>query len=118
MGHPALKKFIIQGLTTSTTLGDLAGCTFSIMTAFGLITGKLAKNDDQSKLLVTKMCETLCSFYKKDYRTADNGLGVNDGYICLEDVEVLRDANTKLTFGELTVFYDQIIAITINAART
>lgn len=79
----------------------------SLLTPAGLITGYLVADKDSEEYLL-KMGKAL----KELLEDSDKPLQGNDGYILMKDVTVFTSSK-ELRFNMLTVFIDQIIAVTI-----
>jgi len=108
MDNPTLKKHIATMLSISATLPELDKNNIILMTAAGIISGKLpSKTDDDPKHFFQKLVLQMKDEHAKTYQVSGN-----DGYIPLIDVTVSHGGRVE-KFDCLIVFIDQIIGITI-----
>lgn len=88
-----------------------------LVTPLGLIFGKPINFEneddiDKNKVVFAAILDELNSQFLEDLKKDNRELDPNDGYILLQDVTI-RNGNTTSNIPLLTVFYDQIIGITI-----
>lgn len=110
-----LKKYLSIALAKSVDIDELAKNRLVILTAAGTIIGKLASdNDDKDQKLVTELVGNIASNYAKEFNVdISKDLQDNDGYMTLVDARLLSSNGLVRDFKTLTVFFDQIIGITI-----
>jgi len=117
MGIPSLKKRIITNFSVATTMEELIKNEIILITALGIISGKLAdvKNTDDEKELPEKILPRMANVFYERYIEENNlesPLDGNDGYLALINVTI-TNGDVVHRLNELVVFYDQIIGITI-----
>lgn len=122
MGNPSFKKELIKKISTLTLLDEFNNSKVIIVSAFGVITGKLCipPSDDEIKgkqigndIILTKLTKKFVDDYKKEFDIPNEvSLKDNDGSISLAEVSIKTSGNT-INMPHLNVFVDQIIGITI-----
>lgn len=114
-----LKKDLIAKYAMLPRTDDLKNNKLVIVTAAGIIQGNLVSNETESSIEIMK---AITNKFIDDYREESNIpkgalLDGNDGCLLLEDV-MLTCGSTVFPFQFLTVFFDQIIAVTIGGNPT
>lgn len=111
---PTIKKKIIMDISHVLSSEEYRGAEIQLITANGIIKGRPLNADinmRNKKLL--KHLETILRGYQADYGYSINELYPgNDGYITLEDVQIIPPYGTIVQYDTLIVFMDQIIAMT------
>ena len=98
---------------------SLISAELQLITANGIIKGRPLNADInmRNKKLLGQL-ETILRGYQNDYGFSINDLFPgNDGYITLEDVQVIPPYGTIVQYDTLIVFIDQIIAMTYELDR-
>ena len=119
MGIPSIKKHIISNLAAAT---NIPSCDFDkneivLVTAYGLITGKLSKliqdgeNFDAQKHFLPELINQMSENYIEKV-AAGRSLDGDDGYLILSNA-VVSNGSFQYQFGNLVVFFDQIIGVSI-----
>ena len=102
-----MKKSVVQSFSAIPRIEGMESSDVIFVTAMGLICGKPVAPEDREKpndagmIALNVACETFGE-------TTPIG---NDGFIALKDVTIISQNGTKFSFNTLTVFYDQIIAV-------
>lgn len=127
MNIASLKKSVILGMANATTVDMLNGNSVILMTAAGMISGTLVEKSDLESFdqtdkdsLTAFTVATLAQKSKEAFdKQSDSELNVtgNDGYIVLKDVHVTNLSGQTMFLGALTVFFDQIIGITLGSVQ-
>lgn len=107
-----LKKEIIKAFAGATDIDALRGNNIVLITATGMITGRLCDPDtpleDMSgAAILNALVEQVTDAYGPE------NIEGNDGYIQLTDVVIRASGNTTYNVGNLIVFYDQIIGVSL-----
>ena len=114
MSVPSLKKHLIQSFTSMTmpNMSENNGNNVILVTAAGIIEGKLSTDSHSAK---NESSEYFAGFvkesvkvYNEDY--ASPPIMGDDGCIVLVDAKLTALDGLCCTFGNLAVFFDQIIA--------
>lgn len=118
MSNSSLKKDIIYGLANSTEIDQLKENYVVLLTASGIIKGKISKlgypEDASPKNLLNTLVHSISEEYREHYSIPeDTLLPGNDGGIALEDVTILLNSGSNYVLPHLVVFFDQIIGVTI-----
>lgn len=116
---PAIKKKIILDISRVLGSEEYRGAELQLVTANGIIKGRPLNADInmRNKKLLGQL-ETILRGYQNDYGFSINDLFPgNDGYITLEDVQVIPPYGTIVQYDTLIVFIDQIIAMTYELDR-
>ena len=133
MDKPTLKKTMIQGYCFALTTKEFLNNYLILVTAWGTIMGKPVLDDEleNSEVLnivdekltnqgmlkfISTMQTEIGNNYREDYKVTFP-LPENDGYMFLKDVTI-KNLNATYNFPFLTVFYDQIIAVTFGNLNT
>ena len=121
MNIPSIKKHIVSGLSFGVSKEEMKGNALYILASAGVIMGTLIDEIDytdkiDSTNFLPHATRALVDSYRKEYSLEDVKFGGNDGYLILKDVTVVQGAN-KFNFGNLIVFFDQIIAVTLGSAN-
>lgn len=113
---PSVKKHIIASLLNSCTLESLKSNQLVLVTGAGLITGYPVFKDDieteSSKNIICNLCDHFFEQYKTDF-SIESPLKDNEGYFILRDATLRTTSNNILTIGEIVLFFDEIIAVSI-----
>lgn len=123
MNIASLKKSVILGMANATTVDMFKENSVILLTAAGMISGKLIEKSDlesfdqtDKSALSTFTVSTITQKSKEEFdKQSDSELNVtgNDGYIVLKDVHVTNLSGQTMSLGALTVFFDQIIGVTL-----
>lgn len=106
-----LKKSIIEACGVFASVEGMEPSKLILLTAAGRIHGTISKDDTES--YVAKAIDKFARNYFDEREIPDGTLpDGNDGYLNLENVTLYKDSAT-INFPSLTVFFDQIIAVTI-----
>ena len=121
------KKSVIQGMANATTVDMFKENSVILLTAAGMISGKLIEKSDlesfdqtDKSALSTFTVSTITQKSKEEFdKQSDSELNVtgNDGYIILKDVHVTNVSGQTMFFSALTVFFDQIIGVTLGSVQ-
>lgn len=111
MDKPTIKKEMLRNLAVLTNMDGMENNEIILITAAGLIMGKLPGED--SKEILSKLAKSLSEKYFEEYEIKTTLPG-NDGYLILEDVTILS-GQTRSNMPSAIVFHDQIIGITIGS---
>lgn len=127
MNIASLKKSVILGMANATTVDMFKENSVILLTAAGMISGKLIEKSDlesfdqtDKSALSTFTVATIAQKSKEEFdKQSDSELNVtgNDGYIILKDVHVTNVSGQKMFFSALTVFFDQIIGVTLGSVQ-
>lgn len=127
MNIASLKKFVILGMANATTVDMFKENSVILLTAAGMISGKLIEKSDlesfdqtDKSALSTFTVSTITQKSKEEFdKQSDSELNVtgNDGYIILKDVHVTNVSGQTMFFSALTVFFDQIIGVTLGSVQ-
>ena len=116
-----LKKHIIRSFARATNLDGFDANKVILATAAGLISGKLSSTSAMTIEEMTEECgslsrdsaeklyESLLTAARETYKEEVEG---SDGYILLTDAAI-RDKDCTYNVGNMVVFYDQIIGISL-----
>lgn len=116
----SLKKHIIRSYVLSQSSEDRKNNRITFITPYGHITGFLVLRDeinpdDASYRLSRHAYEYVASYRVENELPLENSFEGDDGFMILKDVE-LKSLNGSITnYTELVVFYNQIIAFTIDS---
>ena len=118
LDKPSLKKTIISSLAVSKNVPELKDNSLILVTGYGLIVGDIANIEDQENLnpkdYIATLVGEISKQYNNDYYPETNKpLPDSDGYITLENVKLLNTNGRTVNLQHLTVFFDQIIGVTI-----
>jgi hypothetical protein len=124
MDRPSLKKDIVSMLSYATDTEELGKNDVVIITAFGIVSGRIPhiadpedpkeSDDSEEPGLLDKITEELVKKYRERHGIGkDEKLPGNDGCLALKDVSIRTAANNTFNLPELIIFYDQIIGIAI-----
>ena len=111
MEKMTLKQWIVLNISMSTRLEELNGNKVVIVTSAGVFTGNLLRENsdsDGSKLFSGLLDGIECN----SEELVDIEQVPNDGYVALEDA-TLDTNGTKYNFGNIIIFHDQIVGITL-----
>lgn len=127
MNIASLKKSVILGMANATTVDMFKENSVILLTAAGMISGKLIEKSDlesfdqtDKSALSTFTVSTITQKSKEEFdKQSDSELNVtgNDGYIILKDVHVTNVSGKTMFFSALTVFFDQIIGVTLGSVQ-
>ena len=127
MNIASLKKSVILGMANATTVDMFKENSVILLTAAGMISGKLIEKSDlesfdqtDKSALSTFTVSTITQKIKEEFdKQSDSELNVtgNDGYIILKDVHVTNVSGQTMFFSALTVFFDQIIGVTLGSVQ-
>ncbi len=127
MNIASLKKSVILGMANATTVDMFKENSVILLTAAGMISGKLIEKSDlesfdqtDKSALSTFTVATIAQKSKEEFdKQSDSELNVtgNDGYIILKDVHVTNVSGQTMFFSALTVFFDQIIGVTLGSVQ-
>ncbi len=127
MNIASLKKSVILGMANATTVDMFKENSVILWTAAGMISGKLIEKSDlesfdqtDKSALSTFTVATIAQKSKEEFdKQSDSELNVtgNDGYIILKDVHVTNVSGQTMFFSALTVFFDQIIGVTLGSVQ-
>ncbi|HIX90849.1 MAG TPA: hypothetical protein H9845_08150 [Candidatus Agathobaculum pullicola] len=127
MNIASLKKSVILGMANATTVDMFKENSVILLTAAGMISGKLIEKSDlesfdqtDKSALSTFTVSTITQKSKEEFdKQSDSELNVtgNDGYIILKDVHVTNVSGQTMFFSALTVFFDQIIGVTLGSVQ-
>ena len=114
-------------MANATTVDMFKENSVILLTAAGMISGKLIEKSDlesfdqtDKSALSTFTVATIAQKSKEEFdKQSDSELNVtgNDGYIILKDVHVTNVSGQKMFFSALTVFFDQIIGVTLGSVQ-
>lgn len=112
-----MKEYILTMLKRLVTKDIFKNNDLLLVTANGLIYGTpILINDvdniDDIEMPVTQFVKAFSDIYNRDYKS-DKEDSCNDSFICLKAVHI-RNGNVITTLPELTVFFDQVIAVAIS----
>lgn len=116
----SLKKHIIRSYVLSQSNEDRKSNRIAFITPYGHITGFLVLRDeinpdDASYRLSRHAYEYVASYRVENELPLEDSFEGDDGFMILKDVE-LKSLNGSITnYTELVVFYNQIIAFTIDS---
>lgn len=116
----SLKKHIIRSYVLSQSSEDRKNNRITFITPYGHITGFLVLRDeinpdDASYRLSRHAYEYVASYRVENELPLEDSFEGDDGFMILKDVE-LKSLNGSITnYTELVVFYNQIIAFTIDS---
>jgi len=106
-----LKKNIITSYGAIPFVEGMERNELILFTAAGRIHGTMPKDDTDS--YIVRVIGELAQDYRDERKIPDDVLlDGNDGFLILENVTLYKDSTT-INFPSLTVFFDQIIAVTI-----
>ena len=108
MSIPSLKKETIVSFACLSDEKDLGNNKLVLVTTAGVITGTLAKSEN----FLSKAVDHIIDQYRQDNGLDEKPLNGNDGLLSLEDVTIMSGSKT-FNIPFLTVFYDQIIGVSI-----
>lgn len=127
MNIASLKKSVILGMANATTVDMFKENSVILLTAAGMISGKLIEKSDlesfdqtDKSALSTFTVSTITQKSKEEFdKQSDSELNVtgNDGYIILKDVHVTNVSGQTMFFSALTAFFDQIIGVTLGSVQ-
>lgn len=127
MNIASLKKSVILGMANATTVDMFKENSVILLTAAGMISGKLIEKSDlesfdqtDKSALSTFTVSTITQKSKEEFdKQSDSELNVtgNDGYIILKDLHVTNVSGQTMFFSALTVFFDQIIGVTLGSVQ-
>ncbi len=104
-----LKKQVIRTLALATNSDALKTNSVILTTAAGIISGTLAnRNDDDIK---TKFYSQILNEVVESYGP-EKIIG-NDGCLHLTAATIITGSNNRVNVGDILVFYDQIIGVSI-----
>jgi len=108
MEKMTLKKHAIFTVSTLTKYDELRDNKVIVVTSAGVFTGRLMKENSNKdgKALILDVIE------RTKEELVETGQVPNDGYITLEDA-TLDTNGTKYNFGNIIIFHDQIVGITL-----
>ena len=123
MNCSSLKKDIIFGLANSTEIDQLKENYVVLLTASGIIKGKVSTLGPPEDVTPKNLLNSLVNSISKEYREYNSipegtMLPGNDGGIALEDVSILLNNGSNYLLPHLVVFFDQIIGVTIGNIDT
>ena len=114
-------------MANATTVDMFKENSVILLTAAGMISGKLIEKSDlesfdqtDKSALSTFTVSTITQKSKEEFdKQSDSELNVtgNDGYIILKDVHVTNVSGQTMFFSALTVFFDQIIGVTLGSVQ-
>ena len=116
---PSFKKFFIGNYTSLTTYNDFKHKKIIILTATGIIEGTLSIKGqyptNESRELLHISLDTISKNYKSTFNIESSApLKGNDGLLALDNVTLITNNGAKINFENLIVFFDEIIAITLD----
>lgn len=112
----SLKKEIISTLVLAPLCEGLEDYVLTLVTPAGIITGKPVGPEESNTECreVHEMVAKIAGDYRKDNSIpAETSLEGNDGFFVLKDVQLITGKTTH-RFATLTVFFDQITAISVS----
>lgn len=105
-----LKKQIVRHFAAATNIKELRGNKVILVTALGLISGKLCDPKSiEEEISGASVMAALCDTVVEDY--GPENIDSDDGFILLTDVTIRTGGNVNVNIGNLVVFYDQIIGV-------
>ena len=115
----SLKKHIIRSYALSRSSEDRENNRITFITPYGHITGFLVlrdeiKPDDASYRLSRHAYEYVASYRVNNELPLEESFEGDDGFMILRDVELKSQNGSITNYAELIVFYNQIIAFTID----
>ncbi len=115
----SLKKHIIRSYALSRSSEDRENNRITFITPYGHITGFLVlrdeiKPDDASYRLSRHAYEYVASYRVNNELPLKESFEGDDGFMILRDVELKSQNGSITNYAELIVFYNQIIAFTID----
>lgn len=115
----SLKKHIIRSYALSRSSEDRENNRITFITPYGRITGFLVlrdeiKPDDASYRLSRHAYEYVASYRVNNELPLKESFEGDDGFMILRDVELKSQNGSITNYAELIVFYNQIIAFTID----
>lgn len=115
----SLKKHIIRSYALSRSSEDRENNRITFITPYGHITGFLVlrdeiKPDDPSYRLSRHAYEYVASYRVNNELPLEESFEGDDGFMILRDVELKSQNGSITNYAELIVFYNQIIAFTID----
>lgn len=115
----SLKKHIIRSYALSQSSEDRENNRITLITPYGHITGFLVlrdeiKPDDASYRLSRHAYEYVASYRVNNELPLEESFEGDDGFMILRDVELKSQNGSITNYAELIVFYNQIIAFTID----
>lgn len=124
--NSSLKKHIIQIFSALFYNKSFTAKKIILVTSFGIVTGKpvirsLGPEFGQKKISSLEAKQVMQFFAEKgaksyygDLNSNNETISENDCYLLLEDAEIQNSAFSTLSMPSLLVFYDQIIALSID----
>ena len=119
MDNPSLKKHMIKSLSAITMQSKygLNNNNVNLLTPSGIITGKLIRNEDNDPTnIFRELVGTISSSFLNEYSDGET-ISENDGFIMLSNSVLITSNSTCYNLGDLIVFYDQIIGVTIGTLK-
>lgn len=118
----SLKKYIIRSYVLSQSSEDIKSNRITLITSYGHITGFLVlrdeiKPDDDSYRLSKHAHEYVASYRVDNEMPIEETFEGDDGFMILRDVELKSQNGLITNYAELIVFYNQIIAFTIDSDK-
>ena len=111
MDMPSLKKTLCKAYALLGSEENVG--TVAFITAAGIITGTVLRmpSDDSNELIPLVTKQSSIDYFEK-YRVSPQCVPGNDGMILLGNAN-LQHGSESTHFEYLTVFYDQIIGVTL-----
>lgn len=118
MNKPSLKKTIISNLAMLKNVDGFKDNSLLLLTSVGIISGKVIDIKDTENLNGSEYLASLIKEFSKDYKKENYSdestyLPGNDGHITLVNVTILKDNGSTTKIPILTVFFDQVIGVSI-----
>lgn len=111
MSTPSLKKLLISELAYASVVEELKNNEVFLVTPVGIIRGRPV--DREKPGMLSELVGLLAEKHMKDIGLEEGTRAPgNDGYFVLQNA-VVKEGNNSYKFGELVVFYDQIIGISL-----
>lgn len=109
----SLKKELINSIQSIPLVESCQDNVVTVVTAAGVIIGTPLSQDEDADNFMAQFVEKTAGYYRKDHSLDDTQpLDGNDGCFILKDVKLLA-GNSTYNFNVLTIFFDQVIAITV-----
>lgn len=113
--NTTLKKAVIRSLAGATGVEGLEDNKVVLATSMGLICGRPASEVLLGEESATSQEDVIYAALLKSAKTSFGSGDVvgNDGYLLLTDVTIKSPSGANFNVGNMVVFYDQIIGVSI-----
>jgi len=97
-------------------MDELKSNQLVVLTGAGVISGNPVEkgtiDETSPKTFVSALTQMTFEQYKSDY-SIDSSLPGNDGFFALKDAVLRTGSNTTYNIGEVIIFFDEIIGVSI-----